>query len=117
MVNSAVTITANTNASQSLLTMYQSQLGKVQVAMDLLNKSYFQIIFGWFLYVVEGIVGFILAASIFIIFGTISTHILDILACRTLVNIGWVIYAIAYFGIILITIVFMPGGSLAFGFC
>ena len=65
----------------------------------------------------EGVVGFILAASIFIIFGTISTQILDILACRTLVNIGWVIYGISYFGVILLAAVFLSGGSLSYSFC
>lgn len=62
-------------------------------------------------------VGFILAGSIFIIFGTISTQILDIFACRTLVNLGWVIYGLAYFGIIVLTAVLLSGGSLGYTFC
>lgn len=65
----------------------------------------------------EGVVGFILAGSIFIIFGAISTQILDILACRTLVNLGWVIYGITYFGIIILTFVFLSGGGLAYQVC
>ena len=87
------------------------------MALDALNETYFSMILGWFLYVVEGVVGFVLAASVFVILGTVATHILDILACRTLVNVGWVIFAVAYFGVVLIAIVFVPVGSLAFGFC
>jgi hypothetical protein len=73
--------------------------------------------FDWGIYAIEGLTGFILAASVFILLGTISVHILDILACRTMVHVGWIIYAITYFGIIGLTYAFLSGGSIAFSFC
>jgi hypothetical protein len=42
---------------------------------------------------------------------------LDIFQCRTLVNLGWIIYGIAYFGVIILSAVLLSGGSLAYGFC
>ena len=69
------------------------------------------------MYVSEGMVGLILAGSIFILFGTVSTHILDIMACRSMVNLGWVIYAFTYFGIVALTFIFLSMGSVGYNFC
>jgi hypothetical protein len=74
-------------------------------------------VFDWGLYIIEGVVGFVLAGSVFILFGVISTHVLDILACRTMVNLGWVIYGLMYFGIIILVFIFLQAGSIAYGFC
>jgi len=67
--------------------------------------------------VIEGVIGFILAASVFILFGVISTHVLDIIACRTMVTLGWVIYGIMYFGIVILVFGFLSVGSIGYQFC
>ena len=117
MVDSVVTIKANTDSSLKTLSMYEQQLLSVESQLKKFDNAYFDKLFDWGLYVIEGIIGFILAASVFIIFGTISTHILDILACRTMVNLGWIIYGITYFGVIVLVFAFMSAGSIAFSFC
>jgi hypothetical protein len=97
--------------------MYQNQLTSFQATLTTFDSKFISLLFGWGLYVVEGVVGFILAGSVFILFGAISTHVLDILACRTLVSIGWVIYGITYFGVIALVYVFLPMGSVGNTFC
>ena len=62
-------------------------------------------------------VGFILAGSVFILFGVVSTHVLDIMACRAMVNLGWVIYGVMYFGVVVLVFLFLSGGSIAYSFC
>lgn len=117
LVDSANTIVANTNSSQQALSMYQDQLDQIETQMKTFSTSYFDQAFDWGLYAIEGIVGFILAGSIFILFGTISTHILDIIACRTMVNLGWIIYGLMYFGVIVLTFIFLSMGSVGYTFC
>lgn len=85
--------------------------------MNKFSADLFAKVFDWGLYIIEGVVGFVLAASVFILFGVISTHVLDILACRTMVNLGWVIYGLMYFGIIILVFIFLQAGSIAYGFC
>ncbi len=81
------------------------------------SSEYFAKLFDWGLYVIEGVVGFILAASVFVLFGVISTHVLDILSCRTMVALGWVIYGITYFGVIALVFAFLSVGSIGYSFC
>ena len=52
MVDSATTITANTNASQQTLTMYEKQLGDVQKQLNTIDEQYFNLLFDWGLYVI-----------------------------------------------------------------
>lgn len=85
--------------------------------MDLFSSEYFAKFFDWGLYVIEGVVGFILAGSVFILFGVISVHVLDIIACRTMVTLGWVIYCFTYFGIVLLVFAFLSVGSIGYSFC
>lgn len=97
--------------------MYQTQLLDVQTQLNIFSSEYFAKFFDWGLYVIEGVVGFILAASVFILFGAISTHVLDIIACRSMVTLGWVIYGIMYFGIIILVFCFLSMGSIGYSFC
>lgn len=97
--------------------MYQTQLLEVQSQLNTFSSEYFAKFFDWGLYVIEGVIGFILAASVFILFGVISTHVLDIIACRTMVTLGWVIYGIMYFGIVILVFAFLSAGSIGYQFC
>lgn len=117
LVDSANTIAANTNSSQQTLTMYQGQLDSIEVQLKDFSVQYFDQLFDWGMYVVEGVVGLVLAGSVFILFGVISTHILDIMACRSMVNLGWVIYGLMYFGVIALTFIFLPMSSIGYTFC
>lgn len=58
-----------------------------------------------------------MAASLLIILGVVSTHLFDILACKSMVNLGWVLYGITYFGVIAIVFVFLAMGNLGYTFC
>jgi hypothetical protein len=117
LVDSAATITANTNSSQQKLSMYQDQLDQIETQLKTFSADYFDQLSNWGFYVIEGLVGLILAGSIFILFGVVSTHILDIMACRSMVNLGWVIYALSYFGIVALTFIFLSMGSVGYTFC
>lgn len=97
--------------------MYQDQLDSIEVQLKTFSTDYFDQLSNWGLYVIEGLVGLILAGSIFILFGVISTHILDIMACRSMVNLGWVIYAFSYFGVVALTFIFLSMGSVGYTFC
>jgi hypothetical protein len=112
-----VTITANTIASQATLDQFSNQLYSIKASLDAFSNSFFDQIFNWILYLIEGIFGLILAGSLLIILGVIATHSFDIFACKTTVHIGWVIYGLTYFGIIVITFIFFSLGGLSYSFC
>jgi hypothetical protein len=97
--------------------MYQEQLNDIEVQLQTFSADYFDQLTVWGFYTIEGLVGLILAGSIFILFGVVSTHILDIMACRSMVNLGWVIYAFTYFGVIALTFIFLSMGSVGYTFC
>jgi hypothetical protein len=117
LVDSSATIAANTNSSQQALSMYENQLDQIEAQLKIFSADYFDKLFDWGMYVIEGLVGLILAGSVFILFGVISTHILDIMACRSMVNLGWIIYALTYFGIVVLTFMFLSMGSVGYSFC
>ncbi len=97
--------------------MYENQLDQIEAQLKIFSADYFDKLFDWGMYVIEGLVGLILAGSVFILFGVISTHILDIMACRSMVNLGWIIYALTYFGIVVLTFMFLSMGSVGYSFC
>lgn len=117
IVQSASTIQSNTEASQQELTMYQNQLISFKVGIDKFSSNYFNPIFNWGVYVVEVVIGFVLVASIAVIIGSVSVHILDIYDCRYFLHFGWVAFGLTYFGVILTCFMLLPMGSMGYTFC
>ena len=58
-----------------------------------------------------------LLASLLSLFGILSTHVFDILACKRMVNLGWVIYGLIYFGVLLVMLFFLSMGGITYTFC
>lgn len=56
------------------MTQNSNYLTSIQVSIDAFSKSMFDNIFNWGLYLIQGILGFILAASLLLILGIIATH-------------------------------------------
>lgn len=97
--------------------MYSNQLNTFKANLDAFSNRYFQPIFDWGIYVVEVITGFVLVASLAIVFGTISIHFLKILDCRHFLHFGWVVFGITYFGVIFSVYYLLPMGSVGYTFC
>ncbi len=85
--------------------------------MDILKTNFFDSIQDWGIYVVEVIFGFILVASLAILIGTVSTSFLEMYDCRYFIHFGWVVYGLAYFGIVFIVFLMLSYGSLGYSFC
>lgn len=49
--------------------------------------------------------------------GGIATHCFDMYNCRTMVHLSWGIMGLMYFGVLVMTYVFLPGASIASDFC
>ena len=56
------------------MTQNQNYLTSIQVSIDAFSNSMFDNLFNWGLYLIQGILGFVLAASLLLILGIISTH-------------------------------------------
>jgi hypothetical protein len=115
--DSAAIITNNIGVSQSQLDMYNTQLSNFNSELDVFSSRYFDQLFTWGIYAMEGIVGFILAACLMVIAGGISTHCFDMYNCRTMVHLGWGILGIMYFGVLGMTYIFLPVGSIGIDMC
>ena len=51
------------------------------------------------------------------ILGIVATHVFDMITCKTVVHLGWVIYGITYFGVIALVFLFFSLGSLSYVYC
>jgi cytochrome c biogenesis protein CcdA len=69
------------------------------------------------LYTVEGVLGFTLVASLLGLLGVFATHIFDIYNCRMMVHLSWIVFGFSYLGVILLTFLFVPGGSVGYQTC
>lgn len=65
----------------------------------------------------QGVYGFVLAAALLILLGVISVFVFDLLTCRKMVHLGWVIFGLAYAGVLAVAFVTLSVGSLGYGFC
>ena len=115
--NSANTITNNLNTAINTMTLNSNYLTSIQVSLDAFSKSMFDNIFNWGLYLIQAILGFILAASLLLIMGIVATHSLSLTGCTTSVHLGWVTYGITYFGIVALSFIFFSFGSISYQFC
>ena len=43
--------------------------------------------------------------------GVIATHLFDIHNCRMIVHLSWIVLMLAYYGIIVLGFIFLPGGA------
>lgn len=85
--------------------------------MDVFKTQYFDVITGWGIYVVEVVVGLVLVASLVLVMGAFSVTILQITDCRYFIHFGWVVYGIAYFGVIAVSFAMFSLGSMGYTFC
>lgn len=117
LVDSVATIQNNVNVSQNQLDMYNSYLKGFNSELDSFSSRYFDQLFTWGIYAMEGIVGFILAACLMVISGGIATHCFDMFNCRTMVHLGWGIMGLMYFGVLCLTYIFLPVASIGTDMC
>ena len=105
------------NEALTSMTQNSNYLTSIQVSIDAFSKSMFDNIFNWGLYLIQGILGFILAASLLLILGIVAVHALDLHGCRTSVHLGWVTFGITYFGIVILSFIFFSFGGISYQFC
>ena len=97
--------------------MYLNQLNATTAVLNTFSNNIFDSVFSWGLYALEGTIGFILAGSLLIILGVISTHFFDILQCRSMVHLGWVVYGIGHLFVIFLVYIFLSVGSVGHQSC
>jgi len=74
LANSANNITTNTNVALQAMTQNTNYLDTIQVAIASFTASLFDSVFNWGLYLIQGILGFVLAASLLMLVGVVGTH-------------------------------------------
>lgn len=113
LVDSKVLIHANVVLSQNQMNMYNAGLKQFNTDLDNFSKQQIDANFSKVLYLVEGILGFVLVAALTGVMGVFATHLFDIYNCRLMVHLSWVIFGVSYLGVIFLTFLFVPGGSVA----
>lgn len=114
---SLTTILSNSQASQNTLLMYNHQLSVGVTEYDTFSKQYFQDKLSNLLTIFQAVFGLALAGSLVVLLGVSATHLFDLLACRKMVHLGWTIYGLAYFGVIVVTYYCLSVGSISYNFC
>lgn len=79
MVEATTVIKTNSVAAQNTLSMYLRQLEVLQTEMDTFASQYFDNYFSIGVYVLQGVVGFVLVSSLLVIIGALSTHCYEIM--------------------------------------
>jgi hypothetical protein len=79
--------------------------------------EYFTMYLSQFLYAVQIIIAFILVGTMLALIGSFSTATFQILDCRKMVHLGWVIYAMSFVGGLILMYLFVSLGSVGYGFC
>lgn len=117
LVDSRLLIQTNIILSQNQMGMYKTQLNQLNTKLDTFSAEYFDSNLSSLLYLIEGVLGFILVASLLGILGVFATFLFDIYNCRLMVHLSWVILCICYIGVIVLTFFTVPGGSVGNQFC
>jgi hypothetical protein len=117
LANSATNISSNANTCVNSLSMTTNFLDGITIAVDTFSNTVFDKIFNWGLYLIQGVLAFIVAASILILLGVVATHSFELLSCKASVHLGWIAYGITYFGIIAISFMLLSLGGISYSFC
>lgn len=117
LANSANSITVNTNLALQAMAQNSNYLDAINVSLDSFSASIFDSLFNWGLYLIQGILGFVLAASLLIILGILGTHWFQLYSCKTIVHLGWVAYGVTYFGVVALCFIFFSLGGISYQFC
>ena len=74
MVQTTTVIKSNSVATINALSMYLRQLDVTKTETDTFAAQYFDSYFSLAIYVLQGVVGFVLVSSLLVIIGSLSTH-------------------------------------------
>ena len=97
--------------------MYNHQLGVAVTEYSKFNSDYFINKFGSSLTIFQAVFGLALAGSLIILLGLSATHLFGLHNCRYMVHLGWTIYGLTYFGVIMVTYQLVSVGSISYNFC
>lgn len=79
MVEATAVIKTNSVAAQNTLAMYLRQLEVLKTEMDTFATQFFDNYFSMGVYVLQGVVGFVLVSSLLVLIGGLSTHFYEIM--------------------------------------
>lgn len=66
---------------------------------------------------IEAIYGIVLLSTMLSIIGIIFTYLFKLFTCKRLVNGGWLMFGLLYFGITVILFVLLSFGGISYSFC
>ncbi len=109
--------TQNFNFTINQLLRFQDGLGKFQSTLTIFSDDYLTNKFGAIHYTMDVVLGFVLSASLINIVGIIASTILKIYKFKKMIHLSWAIFGFMYFGILILTYFYLPGGIIATEFC
>jgi hypothetical protein len=80
-------------------------------------EDYYTTNFSMFLIIVEIVTAVSLIGTLLVLLGAFSTASFQILNCRKMVHIGWLIYSCSFIGGLILMYLFIGLGSIGYGFC
>ena len=85
--------------------------------MDSFSSTYFVEKFSKFLVTIQIIISACLIGTMLILIGAFSTSTFQILDCRKMVHIGWLIWSISFLGCMILLYFFLGLGNVSYQFC
>lgn len=115
--DSSQTIKSNFVLAQNILNMYIYQLETQIEELKIIVEEYFTNYFSSFLHSIQIIISVCLVGTMLTLIGSFSTATFQILDCRKMVHMGWVIFSFSFIGGLILMYLFISVGSIGYGFC
>ena len=123
-VSSASVIANNTNSNLNSITQATNMLASINAALNVFSSTYLTYMTNYAIYIMEAIFGVILLASLMLLLGTyfhhlgmISSHVFDLFTCKKMVNGGWCLLGLFYFGVVSSMVFLLIIGGISHIFC
>lgn len=69
------------------------------------------------MYLSQGVLVLVLVSSFLIFLGALGTHHFELFNCKACVHLGWLLYGLLYFGVLVLCYTFLVVGGISFAFC
>jgi hypothetical protein len=116
-VSSASTVANNTNNNLNSITQATDVLANVNAALNVFSTTYLAYMTDYAIYAMEAVFGVILLGSLMLLLGMISSHVFDLFTCKKMVNGGWCLLGLLYFGVVGSMVFLLVIGGVSHVFC
>lgn len=105
------------SSSMRLLNQNLEYLGSISSSISEFASKYIEQDLPHLMYLAQGVLVLVVVSSFLIFLGALGTYSFDLFGCKACVHLGWILYGLLYFGIVVLCYAFFVVGGISFAFC